>query len=532
MFLSLLFTLLSSLYTANTPVEPLERWLVELKSADATCLNEWWESAGFDADVIFKRPLPVGNWWVVQIPKSQSISLKGLFCVARIYVDQKIQWRDTQPNDPGFINQKDMALIAMSKAWDISTGGVTTSGDTIVVAILDDGYQIDHLDLVHNLWINRGEIANDGIDNDLNNYVDDRIGYNVTNKNDTHPIHSHGTSVAGIIGATGNNGIGVSGVNWDVKVMLLSGADFESSVIESYQYVLDMRIAYAQSNGTQGAFVVATNLSGGINRAFAADHPLWCEMYDKLGQKGILSVCSAPNESISVDLDGDMPTTCTSPYLITVTNVDESDVLVESAGFGSVSIDMGAPGDGTVTTATTNKYKNFDGTSAAAPHVAGMIALMYSTPCTDFLYDIESNPSGTASRIRDIILTTGRPNNSLTDMTVTGRRLQADAAMLATVADCGMNVPSGIQILSIRPNPGYGWQDEVKVYFQVSDDITDAFFEVFTSTGAKLMEIKVDEAIASLGFITLNGWLLPPAVYFVTLRGGGKKVTRKLVMVN
>ena len=529
MLISLLFTLFSSLFLRNAPAEPLDRWLVELKSSDATCLNQWWETAGFESNSTLKRALPVGNWWAVQVPESQSLSLKALSCIARITEDQKIEWRDTQPNDPGYINQRDMNLIDMTKAWDIATGGVTTSGDTIVVAILDDGYQIDHPDLIQNIWINREEIADDGIDNDLNNYIDDRIGYNVTHHNDDHPILSHGTSVAGIIGAVGNNGIGVSGMNWNVKLMLISGADFESRVIESYQYVLDMRVAYEQSNGTRGAFVVATNLSGGINNAFAADHPLWCEMYDKLGQKGILNVCSAPNESISVDLEGDMPTTCTSPYIIAATNVDQSDVLVESAGFGAVSIDMGAPGDGTVTTATTSKYKDFAGTSAAAPHVAGMIALMYSTPCTDFLFDIKSNPSGTATRIRDIILSTGQPNNSLEDMTVTGKRLQADAAMLATVTDCGMHVEPTLQIFSIRPNPVR--LDYIQVYFEVPENAPTPFFEIFTATGAKVTQVAIQDSDIEQGFIRINTNPLAAGVYLLRLRNDKDSLTRKLVVV-
>jgi subtilisin family serine protease len=529
MLISLFFTLLSSLLFRDVPAVPLDRWLVELKSSDSTCLNEWWDNSGFDSNSTFKRPLPVGNWWVVQVPKNQSSSLASLFCVARISVDHKLEWRDTQPNDPGYINQRDMNLISMSKAWDIATGGVTTTGDTIVVAVLDDGYQIDHPDLVRNIWINRLEIADDGVDNDFNGYIDDRTGYNVNNDNDHHPIHSHGTSVAGVIGAVGNNSIGVSGVNWNVKLMLLSGADHESSVIESYQYVLDMKLAYEQSNGTKGAFVVATNLSAGINRAFAADHPLWCEMYDKLGQKGILNVCTAPNESISVDVDGDMPTTCTSPYIIAVTNVDQSDVLVESSGYGPVSIDMGSPGDGTLTTATTSKYKEFAGTSAAAPHVAGLIGLMYSTPCTDFLFDIKSNPSGTATRIKDIILSTGKPNNSLLDMTVTGKRLQADAAMQATVADCGMNAKPGLQIFSIRPNParlGY-----IQVYFEVPENAPMTYCDIFTTTGTRLTRVAIEDSDIDQGFIRINTSPLAAGVYLLTLQNDKDSVTRKLVVV-
>ena len=531
MLLSLLFTLWSGLITQNPTPETMDRWLVELNSPDATCLNDWWESVGFETPAAFKRTLPVGNWWVVRIPGSQSSSLKALPCVVRVIVDQKIEWRDRLPNDPGYINQVDMKQIGMAKAWDITTGGVTVSGDTIVVAVIDDGFQINHPDLVQNLWINRGEIADDGIDNDFNGFIDDRVGYNLTNENDHHPVLSHGTSVAGVIGATGNNGIGVSGVNWHVKLMLISGADFASAVVDSYKYVLDMREAYDESNGEKGAFVVATNLSAGINRAFAVDYPMWCEMYDKLGQKGILSVCAAPNESISVDIEGDMPTTCTSPYMIAVTNVDKDDVLVANAGFGPVSIDMGAPGDGTVTIAAINQYKPFAGTSSATPHVTGTIALMFSTPCFDFLADLKSKPSNVATRIRNIIFNTGRANNSLTDMTVTGKRLQADAALNATVTDCGMNTEDGVNIVSIRPNPSAYWEG-VKVYFELTGDIQDAFFEVFSSTGAKIHEIGIDDMIAELGYIQLDKSYLVPGVYFVTLRGGDQKVTRKLVVVN
>ena len=144
-------------------------------------------------------------------------------------------------NDPVYINQRDMNLIGMTKAWDITTGGVTAQGDTIVVALVDNGYDTDHEDLVQNIYINHLEIDNDGIDNDLNGYIDDRRGYNVSTQDDAHQQLTHGTSVAAIVGAKGNNGVGVSGVNWNVKLMLVSGADFESDVIEAYQYILDMR---------------------------------------------------------------------------------------------------------------------------------------------------------------------------------------------------------------------------------------------------------------------------------------------------
>jgi subtilisin family serine protease len=528
MFLTILFSFFTSFFSYTTSSEPTDRWMIELKSQDVSCLEDWWTAHDLDKGSFLKKPLRVGNWWVVVVPQRLSSSLHAQPCVIRATKDEKIEWRK-QPNDPVYINQSDMNLIGMPKAWDISTGGVTAQGDTIVVAMIDDGYQIDHVDLAANIYRNRIEIAGDGIDNDGNGYIDDHLGLNIQTGNDDHDLRSHGTSVCGIVGAKGNNNIGVSGVNWDVKLLLISSADSASDVIEAYQYILDMRELYDETDGAEGAFIVATNLSGGINNAFAVDYPMWCEMYDKLGARGILSITAAPNISTSVDVTGDMPTTCTSPYMIAVTNVNLSDEISANAGYGATSIDMGAPGHGTVTIASGNLYKEFNGTSAAAPHVAGTVALIYSTPCAEFLYDLETDPSTTASRIRNIILGTGKDNNSLDEITVTGKRLQVDAAMRATVTDCGGSTESEIQILSIRPNPSLD-RGVVKVYFEVTGDITGAYFEIFDAVGKKIAEIPVDVVNAADGYIELDSLSLFAGVYFITLRKGDKKVTRKLVM--
>jgi hypothetical protein len=529
MILTILLSILTHLFGFITTPEPTERWLIQLKSSDTACLESWWDEKGLTNTTFLKKQLPIDHWWAVEIPTSLSASLHASPCLSSIVEDRKIEWRKS-PNDPVYINQRDMNLIGMTKAWDITTGGLTAQGDTIVVALIDNGYDTDHQDLVKNIWINQLEIANDGIDNDLNGYVDDRMGYNVTTEDDMHAQLTHGTSVAGIVGAQGNNGVGVSGVNWNVKLLLVSGADRESDLMIAYQYILNMRNLYTETDGAKGAFVVVTNLSGGIDRAFAADHEMWCEMYDKLGNKGILSVAAAPNESISVDVDGDMPTTCTSPYLMAVTNVDLTDQIVGTAGYGAQSIDIGAPGHGTITAVLNNLYKEFSGTSSAAPHVAGAVALMYSTPCEAFLADFESDPAKVARRVRDIIYTTATPNNSLDEITVTGRRLQVDAAIKSTITDCGASTENSVKILSIRPNPAK--DEDAKVYFEVTGDITEAYFEIYGSNGVKKAEIEVDYEAAELGYITLHSQSLLPGMYLVTLRIGDKKVTRKWVKLN
>ncbi len=505
--------------------EPAQRFLVELRTSGSDCFESWWMDEGLGETSYLIKALPVDNWWVVEMPADRQQAMKALPCVLRVMEDRRIEWRLT-PNDPAYINQKDMNLIGMPRAWDITTGGVTADGDTIVVAVIDDGFQIDHEDILPNVWYNHHEIPGDGIDNDGNGYIDDYVGINIGQQNDQHPVRSHGTSVCGIIGAKGNNGIGVSGVNWNIKLMLISGAIFESQLIESYQYVYDMRRKYRQTQGASGAFVVATNLSAGVNGALAEDHPLWCGMYDKLGEEGILSFCAAPNNPISVDVNGDMPTTCTSPYMIAVTNVDLSDAIVGNAGFGAISIDIGAPGHGTITAASGNQYKEFPGTSAATPHATGTVALMYSTPCASFLYDVRSNPSGTAARIRDVLFATGAVNNSLKDITVTGRRLQADAALRATIEGCDMSRPSAVHILSVQPNPVR--LADTRVYFEVTGDTMTAFFEMFTLDGRRLWELAIGPPDYDNGYVDMDTRSLAGGVYLITLRNKKDKVTRKL----
>jgi subtilisin family serine protease len=525
MILTLLFSILSLLTSIYSRNEPTQRLLVEFSSSDATCLDAWWREQGLGGSSYLRKPLSTGSWWVIEIPGRQFESFINLSCVVRVYEDKKLNWRDTQPNDPAYINQSDMNLIGMTKAWDVATGGVTAQGDTIVVALIDDGYQVDHEDLVGNIWFNRAEIPDDGIDNDGNGYVDDYQGLNISLGNDHHPVRNHGTAVSGIVGARGNNLKGVSGVNWRVKLLLISQADFESELIESYEYILAMRKKYRETNGVGGAFVVVTNLSGGLDFAFAADHPLWCEMYDKLGEEGVLSVCAAPNNNVNVDVEGDMPTTCTSPYMIAVTNVDLTDHLVDNAGFGPLSIDLGAPGNGTLTTGSGDQYKEFPGTSASAPHVAGTIALMYSTTCATFLHDIDSDPSATATRIKNILLTSAKPNNSLNEITLTGKRLQADAALKATITNCGEEPAGELEISSIYPNPVTIY--DTRVFFRVNGDTTSAFFELYTTTGARIYHRSITQGEFTQGFIEFNAGALPAGIYLVTLRNSKAKVTRK-----
>ena len=298
------------------------------------------------------------------------------------------------------------ADIDAPEAWNVTTGGTTAQGDVIVVAVIDVGFQANHPDLVDNYWVNTSEIAGNGIDDDGNGYIDDVNGWNAYNNNGTIPSDNHGTHVAGIVGAKGNNSVGVSGVNWNVKVMRVAGSSGNTAtVVSAYAYVAKQRKIYNQTNGAQGAFVVATNASFGVDFGQAANYPVWCAFYDTLGTLGILNAGAGPNTNTNIDVQGDIPTTCPSQYMIAVTNTQRNDTRNSSCGYGPIHMDLGAPGTQIYNTLPTSTYGNLTGTSMATPHVAGAIGLYYAAAGPNFIAYYKSNPSAGAVLMRNYVLT-------------------------------------------------------------------------------------------------------------------------------
>lgn len=342
----------------------------------------------------------------------------GMEQVALAQTNHYIQERVTTPNDASFASQQwslnnigqtggtTDADIDAPEAWDITTGGVTADGDTIVVAVVDGGVQETHPDLAANMWRNYIELSGTpGVDDDGNGYIDDVEGWDAVGNDAVVPSNSHGTHCAGIIGARGNNSIGVSGVNWNVKILNVRGSSgTESVVVLAYDYVCSLRSLYNTSGGTAGAFVVATSNSFGVDFGQASSYPIWCAMYDTLGALGILSAGAGPNQNTNIDIDGDIPTTCPSNYMVAVTNTNSVDQKVTSAGYGPINMDIGAPGQSIYNTYTTSTYLAISGTSMATPHVAGAIALYYSEACSEFIQDYKANPA-LALQMRTWLLT-------------------------------------------------------------------------------------------------------------------------------
>ncbi len=284
--------------------------------------------------------------------------------------------KDTFPNDTYFsqqwalhntgqmLNAVPDADMDMPEAWDIATG----SRD-FIVAVIDTGVDYTHPDLALNIWINKNEVPDNGIDDDNNNYIDDIVGWDfVLDTNQPFDALYHGTHVAGIIGALGNNEMGITGVNWYVRIMPLKAGDengllYLDAILDAIHYAADM-----------GADVINASYGG---YAFSQSQ------YDAISyadSKGVLFVAAAGNETNDNDLNPVYPASYDLPNIISVAASDQDDQFATFSNYGATSVDVVAPGNHTLSTWPTYVqplgYETIEGTSMASPHVAGLAALL------------------------------------------------------------------------------------------------------------------------------------------------------------
>ncbi len=265
--------------------------------------------------------------------------------------------------------------IDAPEAWDITTGSTN-----IVVAVIDSGIDYRHPDLAANMWVNRAELNGiHGVDDDDNGYVDDIYGYDFCNS-DPDPIddHCHGTHVAGTIGAVGNNGIGVAGVCWNVRIMALkflaeSGSGTDSDAIEC--------IDYAIRNGAR----IMNNSWGGGGFSQAV-----MDTISVANDAGVLFVAAAGNSAGDNDQYPEYPSGYDVPNVIAVAATGSDDELASFSCYGATSVDLAAPGMDILSTLPTymtyamlrsgylTNYGVSSGTSMATPHVSGALALLES----------------------------------------------------------------------------------------------------------------------------------------------------------
>ncbi|MEL6135028.1 MAG: S8 family serine peptidase, partial [Bacteroidota bacterium] len=299
------------------------------------------------------------------------------------------------------------ADIDAYEAWQVTTGGTNVLGDTLVIAVLDRGFILDHEDWQHNRWINHLEIPNNGIDDDQNGYIDDRWGWNSTEDHGDVTNggmgHWHGTPICGLIGADSYNEKGIAGVNHHIKIMPIATSAELSSILKAYQYVSHMRDLYETSGGKAGAYIVATSASFGKDFLTPSEAPAWCDIFETLGQQGIMNIVATTNLPANVEEIGDMPSNCPGDHLVVVSSTTNQDLLSE-AGYGPHDVDLAAPGEAIFTIANNGGYHYFSGTSAATPLVAGAVGLLHSVPILEWAEFSRRRPDEAARLVKEVLM--------------------------------------------------------------------------------------------------------------------------------
>jgi subtilisin family serine protease len=301
-------------------------------------------------------------------------------------------------------------------AW----GNNHTGSKAVYVGIIDEGVDYTHPDLTDNVWTNPGEIAGNGIDDDGDGYADDVHGwdfYNNDNSTFDGAEDDHGTHVAGTIGAKGNNGVGVAGMNWDVNIIsakfLGPNGGSLADAVEAIDYMVNLK-------KTKGINIVALNNSwggGGYSDALF-------QAIERANQAGILFIAAAGNGNSAgvgydIDKQKSYPASYSNANVIAVAAIDKNGALAKWSNYGAKSVDLGAPGVDVASTYPGNQYAYMSGTSMATPHVTGAAALYAATN------GLKPTTASQAAVIKDAIITAAKntKTQSLNRKTVTGGRL-------------------------------------------------------------------------------------------------------------
>lgn len=320
------------------------------------------------------------------------------------------------PNDPQFGEQwalnntgqnggKANAHIDAIKAW------VKTQGSAeVVVAVLDTGVDYAHKDLVANMWM-RPDFVPEYTDGEIGS-VNDSRGFDATsNAGDPMDDNGHGTHVAGIIGAEGDNNEGIAGINWNVQIMPLKflgrgGFGSTKNAIEAINYAIDRK--------KNGVNVRVINASwGSTQRSKALEDAIRAA-----GDAGILFVAAAGNSSTDNDKRGHYPSNYDLPNVLSVAALDRNDLLATFSNYGAKTVHVAAPGREILSTWLNDEYREASGTSMAAPQVAGIAALI-----------LASEPKLSMAKLRERILKSVDPIDTLFGKVVVGGRLNAAKAL-------------------------------------------------------------------------------------------------------
>lgn len=380
----------------------------------------------------------------LSIIDAQLVQFEGMTvqeAVARAQQDPAVQYAEPDfelsvtvfPSDPRFSDLHGLhntgqfdgipgSDIQAPEAWDLFTGD-----PGLKIGVIDTGIDPNHPDLLENIWTNPGEIPGNRIDDDHNGYVDDVHGYDVVNHDgDPFDDFGHGVHVAGTIGATGNNGVGITGVVWRCKIVGIkflngSGRGDVAGAIAALQYAI-----------AAGCRITNNSYGGGdFSQA-------WLDAIRAAGQAGLLFVAAAGNSYVDNDAEAFYPAGFDSPNIVSVAATNQFDELAEFSNFGATTVDLAAPGEAILSLLPGGGYFYLSGTSMASPHVAGVAALI-----------LGRYPGLDVSQVKNQLLVSAEPLPTLAGLVATGGRVNA----LRAVEHVDLVPPAAIADLAVT-NPG------------------------------------------------------------------------------
>ena len=335
--------------------------------------------------------------------------------------------------------------IDAPQAWDLTTGS-----NSIVVGVVDTGINFSHPDLVDNMWVNPGEIPNNSIDDDNNGVVDDVHGFNAINRSgNPNDENGHGSHCSGTIAGRGNNGIGVAGVNWQVKLMGLkfldaSGYGAISDAITAIEYAVNMK-----NRGVNIKVLSNSWGGGGYSQALEA-------AITQADQAGIMFVAAAGNDNNDNDTNPSYPSSYESPNIVAVAAIDHNGNRASFSSYGETSVDIAAPGVNINSTWLGNGYNTISGTSMATPHVSGVAALVLSR-----------EPNLSIAALKDRLLNTRKP---LEQLTYQMRAPGTVSAMRALTSQLSPLPPSQPEVTYTKSSEAFGYDSNLGDLLISADD--------------------------------------------------------------